>query len=506
MTALPAARRRLGYPVSIVAALLLTACSGHGSGASVATGIGGTAVVTHATAGSSSTAAAQRSLGAPNSSAAGAGSTDAASTPSSTPPPPHSATPTRRPPTAAASTTAGPARTPRSIGSTAARGPVPLVVTAADRDRARQLVAAMSIAQQAGSVIMPVDSQADGTIAENHYGGVILQGSNGVVDGTTSGSPGQVRSVVAGLQKQRDGAVPMFIGVDQEYGEVARLVNGFTDFPGASTLAAGSDTDTAVALTERVASAAAQEMSAVGISVDFAPDADVLPTTGESAIGSRSYGTDPQRAAKFVAAAVRGYQAAGVAATIKHFPGIGRIAADTHNQLPLLKADCADWSSTEAAPMTAGVKAGAALAMTGHVLFPAVGADTYPASLSHTVVTDLLRGNGTDGCRGLGFRGVTITDSMQMEPVANNYSSGEAAWRALGAGEDLLLMPIEPAAAEQGIIAATKDGDLDPKRLSDAATAVMALRIAVTRSPQPSLDVIDSAAHRALASQARAAG
>ncbi|MGI8418655.1 MAG: glycoside hydrolase family 3 N-terminal domain-containing protein, partial [Nakamurella sp.] len=208
----------------------------------------------------------------------------------------------------------------------------------------------MSTAQQAGSVIMPVDSQADGKIAENHYGGVILQGEQGVVDGTKVGDPSQVKSVVAGLQKQRDGAVPMLIGVDQEYGEVARLVNGFTDFPGASTLAAGSNTDTAVALAEQVAVAASREMLVVGITVDFAPGADVLPTTGESAIGSRSYGTDPQRVAKFVAAAVRGYQSGGVAATIKHFPGIGRIAADTHNQLPSLKADCDDWSSTEAVP------------------------------------------------------------------------------------------------------------------------------------------------------------
>ncbi|MDQ2847002.1 MAG: hypothetical protein M3Y77_11760 [Actinomycetota bacterium] len=379
-----------------------------------------------------------------------------------------------------------------------------LVVTAADRQRAAQLVAAMSTAQQAGSVLMPVDSQADGKITENHYGGVILQGAKGVVDGTKVGDPSQVKSVVAGLQKQREGAVPMLIGVDQEYGEVARLVNGFTDFPGAATLAAGSDTDTAVTLTEQVAAAASQEMLAVGITVDFAPDADVLPTTGESAIGSRSYGTDPQRVAKFVAAAVRGYQSGGVAATIKHFPGIGRIAADTHNQLPTLKADCDEWSSTEAVPMAAGVQAGAALAMTGHVLFPALGADTDAASLSPTVVTDLLRGKGSGGCQGLGFKGVTITDSMQMEPVANKYSSGEAAWRGLAAGEDLLLMPIDPTAAERGIVAATKDGNLDPKRLADAATAVMALRIALTRSPQPSLDVIDSAAHRALDLRARA--
>lgn len=489
-------RRRIWGVIGLAAALVLTACTSRDSGLTVTE-----------TLGSVSTSPAASGDLPPAASIDAVPSHPATGTPMSaaaTGTLPRSAAPVRTARPSTASATSAGKHPPQPPARNKPPGPVPLIVTASDRQRAAQLVAAMSTAQQAGSVIMPVDSQADGKIAENHYGGVILQGEQGVVDGTKVGDPSQVKRVVAGLQDQRNGTIPMLIGVDQEYGEVTRLVNGFTDFPGASTLAAGSNTGTAVALTEQVAAAASQEMLAVGITVDFAPDADVLPSTGESAIGSRSYGTDPQRVAKFVAAAVRGYQSGGVAATIKHFPGLGRIAADTHNQLPSLKAGCGDWSSTEAVPMAAGVQAGAALAMTGHVLFPAVGADTLPASLSHTVVTELLRGKGSGGCRGLAFDGVTITDSMQMEPVANNYDPGEAAWRGLAAGEDLLLMPIDPTAAELGIVAATKTGQLNPKRLADAAAAVMALRIALIRSQHPSLDVIDSAAHRALDLRARA--
>lgn len=356
---------------------------------------------------------------------------------------------------------------------------------------------------------MPVASQVDGKITAMHYGGVILMGTNGVIDGTGAGGPASVRALVDSLQRQRDVSVPapMLIGVDQEYGEVARLVHGFTQFPGASELAArSSDTAAATAVTERIATAAAAEMRAVGISVDFAPDADVLPTSGDSAIGGRSYGTDPDRVAAFVGAAVRGYQAGGVAATIKHFPGIGRIAADTHTALPTLTAGCQEWSRTEAVPMAAGARAGAALAMTGHVHFPAVGVDDAPASLSPRVVTDLLRGKGFGGCVGISFHGVTVTDSMQMSPVADSYSSAEAAWRALAAGQDLLLMPIDPAVAAQGIVTAVKDGSLQTARLADAATTVLALRLATARSQRPSLDVVSSAAHRALADQGRSGG
>jgi beta-N-acetylhexosaminidase len=374
---------------------------------------------------------------------------------------------------------------------------------------AAKVVAGMSTAQLAGSVIMPMASQADGSIAAQHYGGVIRMGANGLVDGTGPGPPARGLALVDKVQRQRDattGDAPLLIGVDQEYGEVARLVHGFTNFPGADELGAIGDTATAAEFTEQAAKAAAAEMRAVGVSVDFAPDADVLPGSGESAIGARSYGSDPQRVGALVAAAVRGYQSGGVAATIKHFPGIGRVAADTHTELPTLQDDCAGWAATDRVPMAAGVKAGAALVMTGHVLFPAIGADTLPTSLSHRAVTDILRGKGYGECTGLHYRGVTVSDSMQMAPVTQTYRSSEAGWRALNAGQDLLLMPLDPKAAAAGIVAAVGTGSLSRSRLTDAATAVMTLRLATARVAQPPLSVIDSPAHRSMAAKARAAG
>ena len=116
-------------------------------------------------------------------------------------------------------------------------------------------------------------------------------------------------------------------GTDQEYGPVTRLANGFTDFPGAEELGGIADTAVAVQQTELVTAAAAQELLAVGVTVDFAPVADLAPQSGDSGIEGRMFGSDPERTGQLVAAAVRGFQSGGVAATLKHFPGIGRLPA-----------------------------------------------------------------------------------------------------------------------------------------------------------------------------------
>jgi len=375
--------------------------------------------------------------------------------------------------------------------------------------QAAAAVAAMSVPGQAGSVIMASSANAVGTdeISRLHLGGVNLLGSKGIVNGTENGTPAEVAAVTAALQNQAAaGDPPLLIASDQEYGLVTRLVNGFTEFPGADELSGISDTAAAAAVTETVTAAAAAEMLAVGINVDFALDADVLPASGKSGVAGRTFGSDPQRVGTLVAAAVRGYQSAGLAATIKHFPGIGRVATDTHKALPSLDIGCEEWNAVESVPMRAGVDAGSALVMTGHIELPAVGATGLSSAFSSAVVTDLLRGSGLAGCNGLNFHGVAVSDSFVMAPVLNAYGPAEAAWRGLAAGLDIVLMPKDPAAAVAGIVTAVGDGSLAPARLQEAATRVYALRLALARSPIPSLDVVGSDAHAAIAADARSRG
>ncbi len=382
------------------------------------------------------------------------------------------------------------------------------LVTAADVEHARAAVARMSAADLAGTVVMvsSADAVDSDIVARLHLGGVILMGSDGAVDGTPNGTPAQVAAVTSALQKQvpasQDGA-PLLIATDQEYGLVTRLVNGFTDFPGAAELSEIADTSAAATATEAVTAAAGDELRAVGINVNFAPDADVLPESGASGVADRTFGSDPERSGSLVAAAVRGYQSAGLAATIKHFPGIGRVATDTHKALPSLDAGCDEWNAVDAVPFQAGVDAGVAMVMTGHIELPAAGASGESSALSSAVVTELLKGDGVNGCSGANFKGVTVSDSFEMAPVVDNFGPGEAAWRGIAAGQDLILMPTDPKAAVDGIARAFADGSLPEERLQDAATAVYALRLALGRSSAPPLDVVGSDAHEAVAAAAR---
>ena len=384
-------------------------------------------------------------------------------------------------------------------------------VTEADIAEATTRVAGMPVEQRAGTVIMASSADAVGStlVGDLQLGGVILMGKDGAVDGAPGGSPGEIAAVTAALQAQVPASqqdAPLLVGTDQEYGLVTRLDNGFTDFPGAEELGGIADTAVAVQQTELVTAAAAQELRAVGVTVDFAPVADLAPVSGDSGIEGRMFGSDPDRTGQLVAAAVRGFQSGGVAATLKHFPGIGRLPQDTHVELPIYDEACAAWNAAEAVPMKAGVDAGAAMVMTGHVLLPAVGSMADPSSLSAAVVNDLLRGTGRDGCTGLGFQGVAVSDSLEMAPIVDSYGADAAAWKALAAGEDLVLIPTDPAAARDGIVAAVAAGQLPAERLQQAAVRVLALRLATGRTAPPPLDVVGSDAHEAVAAQARAAG
>lgn len=387
-----------------------------------------------------------------------------------------------------------------------ADGPA-LVVTSQDKAAAKLAVQDMSIREMAGTVIMASSADAVGSsaVADLGLGGVILMGSNGVLDGTDNGTPDEVATITADLQQQSgDPDFPLLVATDQEFGLVNRLQYGFTQFPAAHDyLAAG---DQAPALLKKASTVSGTEMSAVGINVNFAPDADLLISEdaaddGSSAIGNRSYGADAATVGTMVAAAVTGYQSAGVAATLKHFPGLGGISTDTHQALPTFDGDCSYWNTHDRVPFRAGIKAGAALVMTGHVLMPSVTDDGVPASLSAPLVTDLLQSKGSGDCDGLEFTGLAVTDSLQMAPVTDGYGPGDAAWLALAAGEDLLLMPTDPGDAVDGIVGAVADGSLTEKRLRSAAVQVMTLRAALGHVVVPPMSVIDSEQHRVAAAE-----
>ncbi len=167
------------------------------------------------------------------------------------------------------------------------------------------------------------------------------------------------------------------------------------------------------ALTEAVARDLGAELAAAGITLNYAPDADVNSNPANPVIGVRSFGADPALVARHTAAWVRGLQAGGVAACAKHFPGHGDTRVDSHHDLPRITADRARLDACELAPFRAAVAAGVQAVMTGHLLVPALDPE-LPATLSQRILGGLLRDE-------LGFSGVVVTDAVEMRAVADRY-------------------------------------------------------------------------------------
>jgi beta-N-acetylhexosaminidase len=388
--------------------------------------------------------------------------------------------------------------------------------------RAAALVARLGDEDLVGQVLMPyaygddaTNASADAAAANRKYagvataaemvakyrlGGVILmnqsQGDPTASTNKTSNlrSAAQVRGLTDGLQgaaAKLPAAAPLLIGTDQEYGVVTRLRDGVTQLPGALALGAAADP----ALTRDAWAAAGADLRAVGINVDFAPDADVVGPGG-GVIGSRSYGSDPKAVGDQVAAAVSGLQGAGVAATLKHFPGHGHTTADSHTELPVLTQGRDALGSGDLPPFASGIAAGAELVMAGHLDVRAVDPGVS-ASFSSKVLIDLLRGQ-------LGFKGVVVSDAMNMAP-AQKYPPGEAAVRAVVAGNDVVLMPPDLAAAQRGLLDALRGGQLQKARLAEAATRVLTLKLRLAGHGQPDMASVAGADRLAAAAKVSAA-
>ena len=338
-------------------------------------------------------------------------------------------------------------------------------------------------------------------VAKFRLGGVILANRTSAdpteATNTTTNiaSATQVRTLDAGLQtaaaKLPDGA-PLLIGTDQEYGVVTRLRSGVVQLPSAMALGAAHNP----ALTRSAWAAAGNDLGSVGLTADFAPDADVLADAGNTVIGSRSFGGTATDVSAQVGAAVSGLRSAGIATAVKHFPGHGDTDVDSHKALPVLSQSLAQLTSVDLAPFRAGITAGTDMVMVGHLDVRSIDPGV-PATFSAKVINGLLRSQ-------LGFGGVVITDALNMAPVTERWSPGEAAVRAILAGDDMLLMPANLAAAQRGLLAALESGRLPRPHLVATVTRILALkfRLADNAKTHP---MTDSAAEQSTARKAAAA-
>lgn len=275
------------------------------------------------------------------------------------------------------------------------------------------------------------------------------------------GTPYDIASKLNALQQRSK--LPLLVSADLEWGAGMRVI-GATAFP--MIMSAGATGDERDAYT--IGRVAALEGRAVGIHVNFAPDADVNNNPLNPIINIRSFGEDPRAVAKLVRAYVRGLQDNGMLATLKHFPGHGDTDVDSHIGLPTIRASYSRLDSVELVPFRAGIDAGAQVVMSAHIAFPAFTGDA-PATLSASVLTGVLRDS-------LKFRGLVVTDALQMGAIVTKYGAGEAAVRAFEAGSDLLLMPADPDSAIASMLVALQRGRITPARLDASVRRVLEIK------------------------------
>ncbi|MFD7626139.1 glycoside hydrolase family 3 protein [Streptomyces sp. NPDC059851] len=364
-----------------------------------------------------------------------------------------------------------------------APGPAP------DRAELRRVVAGMSLTEQVGQLFVsraygrsatepdPADAEknlshfgvrtAAELISRYHLGGVVLFSWAG-----NTRDPQQIADLSAGLQQAAavtGAGIPLMLSIDQEHGAVARVGKPATLLPGAMALGAHGGKASATAEARRAARIAGTELAAMGIRQDYAPVADVNVNPANPVIGVRSFGSDPKAVAALVAAQVRGYQGAGVAATAKHFPGHGDTETDSHVGLPVMRHSRARWEELDEPPFRAAVEAGVDAVMTAHIVFPALDPSGDPATLSRPIVTGILRER-------LGFRGVVVTDALDMAGVRQKYGDDRVPVLALKAGCDQLLNPPDLGLAFRSVVAAVEAGELTQTRIAESVLRILELK------------------------------
>ena len=317
-------------------------------------------------------------------------------------------------------------------------------------------------------------------IRDDHVGGFIV--ADRVRNGSVINAP-PFEMVAEINHLQRMAKTPLLVGSDFEHGASMRVADT-AKFPYLMAFGAGHDVTAVRALGEDTA----QEARALGVNWIFAPDADVNNNPDNPIINVRSYGEDPQAVAGAVSAFIEGAHSDPhqyVLVTAKHFPGHGDTSEDSHMQMAKLDQPKQRIESVELVPFRAAIAHGVDAVMTAHMSVPAFEPAGIPSTVSHNVLTGLLRDE-------LGFKGIIVTDAMDMQGLTALYSPGDAAVRAIEAGADVLLMPPDPEACIRALMAAVKSGRISHQRINNSAAKIMAAkqRVGLFRGRYTSLDQI----------------
>lgn len=324
----------------------------------------------------------------------------------------------------------------------------------AEKNAAEEMLSGMTLEEKVSQLFFV---SASSLTDETPVGGVVLFAAD-------IESDSQVKEKIAGLKEGKK--LAPFIGVDEEGGIVSRAganpAVSVTHFPPMAEIGALGDAKEAFTVGKTLG----EELSALGFTVDFAPVADVLVNPDNSEIGSRSFSSNAETAAEMVSSEVRGFKESGVLCALKHFPGHGSTHVNSHNGRSESDRTLEELRECEFLPFKAGIDAGAEFVMVSHMTLTGEGFDNVPSSLSYRVITELLKGE-------LAFSGIVITDALNMGAVTEEYTSGEAAVAALGAGADMLLMPESLSEAKEAVISAVSSGEISEERIDESVKKIL---------------------------------
>ncbi|MEV6103804.1 glycoside hydrolase family 3 N-terminal domain-containing protein [Streptomyces sp. NPDC051940] len=362
---------------------------------------------------------------------------------------------------------------------------LPAASAASLRDKARALARRMTLEQKIGQLFVVevagrdaydvtdaakavnrgrygVDTPAE-VVRKYQPGGVIYFSAR---SDDNLGDPAQIARLSNGLQEVALGlpnGTPLNISTDQEGGLVFRMPTPpTTEQPGNMALGATWSPGDAFRSYQIIG----EELKSVGINANYGPVADVNVNPANPVIGIRSFGAQPEVVAQYVTAAVRGLHRGGVAATAKHFPGHGDTDTDSHFGLPRIPHTREQMDTIDLPPFRAAIEAGIETIMTAHVVVPSLDASGAPATMSHPILTGLLRDE-------LGFEGLVVTDALDMQGASGTYPPDVAAVTALKAGADVLVLSPNMDLAHGAVLAAVNSGDIPMSRVEESVVRVL---------------------------------
>ena len=263
--------------------------------------------------------------------------------------------------------------------------------------------------------------------------------------------------------------IPMFISIDQEGGKVQRLIEledkEITRIPAMYYVGEANDTK----LTKDVGKVIGEELRVFGINMDFAPVMDIYENKDNVVIGKRSFGTDYKTVSKHALALGEGLKETGIIPVYKHFPGHGNTSEDSHYYLPVVKKTKEELLKDDLLPFMDAIKNNEDIIMIGHLAVPDITGDNTPASLSRELITDLLK-------KELGFKGLVVTDALNMGAISNNYTWEEIYVKAVNAGVDILLMPPSSKDALKTIRQAVDKGLISESTINESVRKILTLK------------------------------